>query len=85
MLARLAVDKSVADKGLGRQLLLAAARRCIRVTQDVGCVLVIIDAKNDRAAKWYTSFGAEPLEDKPLTLVAPLSIFAAALKSSGHL
>ena len=85
LLARLAVDKSLAGRGLGGQLLLAAALRCIRVTQDVGGVLMIIDAKNDRAAKWYASFGAEPLADQPRTLVAPLSTFAVALKGSGHL
>jgi len=85
LLARLAVDKSLAGRGLGGQLLLAAALRCIRVTQDVGGVLMIIDAKNDRAAKWYASFGAEPLADQPRTLVVPLSTFAVALKGSGHL
>ncbi|MBN9067854.1 MAG: pathogenicity island protein [Rhizobiales bacterium] len=47
-LARLAVDKSVAGRGLGGQLLLAAALRCIRVTENVGGVLMIIDAKNER-------------------------------------
>jgi GNAT superfamily N-acetyltransferase len=85
LMARLAVDKSLAGRGLGGQLLLAAALLCIRVTQDVGGVLMIIDAKNDRAAKWYASFGAEPLADQPRTLVVPLSTFAVALKGSGHL
>ena len=85
LLARLAVDKSVAGRGLGGQLLLAAALRCIRVTEDVGGLLMIIDAKTDRAAQWYASYGAEPLMDHPLTLVVPLATFAAALKASGHL
>ncbi|GLS31070.1 hypothetical protein SAMN04488498_13419 [Mesorhizobium albiziae] len=84
LLARLAVDKSVAGRGLGGQLLLAAALRCIRVTEDVGGLLMIIDAKTDRAAQWYASYGAEPLMDHPLTLVVPLATFAAALKASGH-
>ncbi len=85
LLARLAVDKTVAGKGLGGQLLLAAALRCLRVTQEVGGVLMIIEAKNDRVAQWYGSFGAEPLADHALTLVAPLATFAAALRGSGHL
>lgn len=85
LLARLAVDKSVTGRGLGGQLLLAAALRCIRVTEDVGGLLMIIDAKTDRAAQWYASYGAEPLMDHPLTLVVPLATFAAALKTSGHL
>lgn len=85
LLARLAVDKSVEGRGLGGQLLLAAALRCIRVTEDVGGLLMIIEAKTDRAAQWYASYGAEPLMDRPLTLVVPLATFAAALKASGHI
>lgn len=84
LLARLAVDKSVAGRGLGGQLLLAAALRCIRVTEEVGGVLMIIDAKNEQAANWYASYGAEPLSDRPMTLVVPLATFAETLKASGH-
>lgn len=85
LLARLAVDKSVAGRGLGGQLLLAAALRCVRVTDEVGGVLMIIDVKNDRAANWYAAYGAAPLKDRPLTLVVPLATFAETLTASGHL
>nr|WP_206079203.1 pathogenicity island protein [Mesorhizobium camelthorni] len=85
LLARLAVDRTVAGRGLGGQLLLAAALRCIRVSKEVGGVLMIIEAKNKRAGRWYASFGAEPLADRPLTLVVPLATFANALHASGHL
>nr|WP_210315059.1 GNAT family N-acetyltransferase [Aminobacter aganoensis] len=85
LLARLAVDRSVSGRGLGGQLLVAAALRCIRVTAEVGGVLMIIDAKSERAANWYGSYGAEPLKDRPLTLVVPLSVFAETLMASGHL
>ena len=85
LLARLAVDRSVAGRGLGGQLLLAAALRCIRVTEEVGGVLMIIEAKSERAAHWYAGYGAEPLADRPLTLATPLATFAVALKASGHL
>ncbi len=85
LLARLAVDKTVAGRGLGGQLLLAAALRCLRVTEEVGGVLMIIEAKSERVARWYAGFGAEPLADRPLTLVAPLKTFAAVLRESGHI
>jgi GNAT superfamily N-acetyltransferase len=85
LLARLAVDKSVSGQWLGGQLLLAAALRCIRVTEEVGGLLMVIDAKSKRTANWYASYGAEPLNDRPLTLAVPLSTFAATLKASGHL
>jgi hypothetical protein len=45
---------------------------------------IIIDAKNDRAARWYTNYGAIPLS-KPLTLVMSLATFAAELKAAGQL
>ncbi|MDB5534613.1 MAG: hypothetical protein JWO28_2928 [Hyphomicrobiales bacterium] len=84
-LARIATDVSVAGHGLGGQLLAAAALRCLRIASEAGGVLLIIDAKGERAAQWYASYGAEPLKDQPLTLVMPLATFAADLKDKGLL
>ncbi len=81
-LGRLAVDKTVQGRGLGGALLLRAADRCIRVAQDVGGVALLIDAKNDRAASWYQSYGALALEYAPLSLVLPLAVAADAIKRS---
>ena len=53
-LARIATDLRWQGQGLGGQLLAAAARRCLRAAAEVGGVVLIIDAKNDRAARWYT-------------------------------
>jgi GNAT superfamily N-acetyltransferase len=79
-LGRLAVDTSVQGRGLGGALLLRAADRCIRVAQDVGGVALLIDAKSDRAAEWYESYGALRLEDASLSLVLPLAVAADALR-----
>ena len=79
-LARLAVDRKVQGKGLGGQLLLAAGRRCLLASAEVGGVALLIDAKNDRVAKWYAGYGAMSLTDTPLTLLLPLSVIAASLK-----
>ncbi len=79
-LGRLAVDKTAQGRGLGGALLLRAADRCIRVAHDVGGVALLIDAKNDRAARWYESYGALRLADAPLSLVLPLAVAADALK-----
>ena len=84
-LARLATDVSVAGQGLGGQLLAAAALRCLRLAAEGGGILLVIDAKSERAARWYVSYGAEPLTDQPLTLVMPLATFAAELRSRGLL
>ena len=84
-LARIAVDLRWQGLGLGGQLLGAAARRCLRAAAEVGGVVLIIDAKNDRAARWYASYGAIPLTDRPLTLVMSLATFAVELKAAGQL
>lgn len=84
-LARIATDLQVSGQGLGGQLLVAAALRCLRAAQEVGGVLLIIDAKSERAARWYGSYGAEPIIGRPLTLVMPLSTFAPRLESKGLL
>jgi GNAT superfamily N-acetyltransferase len=82
-LARLAVDRRFQGQGLGGQLLLAAGRRCLRASAEVGGIALVIDAKNDRAAAWYASYGAMPLLDAPLTLLLPLTTIEAALKHAG--
>lgn len=84
-LARIATDRTVAGQGLGGQLLVAAALRCLRAASEVGGVLLVIDAKSERAANWYASFGAEPLSNRPFTLVMPLATFATDLKARGLL
>jgi GNAT superfamily N-acetyltransferase len=76
-LARLATDLSVAGQGLGTKLVASAARRCFQAADEVGGNVLIIDAKNERAANWYESFGAEPVEGHPLTLVIPLGSFVS--------
>ena len=83
-LARIATDRRWQGQGLGGQLLASAARRCLLAAAEVGGVVLIIDAKNDRAARWYTSYGAVPLSNQPMTLVMPLAIFTA-LKEAGKL
>lgn len=84
-LARIATDATVAGQGLGGQLLAAVALRCLRIAAEAGGVLLIIDAKDERAAQWYASYGAEPLQQRSLTLVMPLATFAADLKAKGLL
>ena len=84
-LARLATDLRWQGQGLGGQLIASAARLCIRVAAEVGGVVLIIDAKNDRAAQWYANYGAVRLSNRPLTLVMSLATLAAELKAAGQL
>jgi len=82
-LARLAVDRRWQGRGIGGQLLLAAGRRCLWAASQVGGVVLVIDAKNERVAEWYAGYGAVPLLDAPLTLLLPLATVEAALRKAG--
>lgn len=82
-LARLAVDRRAQGHSLGGQLLLAAGRRCLLASVEVGGVTLLIDAKNDKVARWYASYGAVPLLDAPLSLLLPLKTVEAALRACG--
>jgi GNAT superfamily N-acetyltransferase len=82
-LARLAVDRRVQRQGLGGQLLLAAGRRCLLASAEVGGVALLIDAKNERVAHWYAGYGAVPLLDAPLSPLLPLKTIEAALRAAG--
>lgn len=84
-LARLAIARSVQGNGLGGQLLGAAARRALLAAAAVGGVILVIDAKSDRAADWYAAYGGVRLADAPRTLVMPLATFAVDLKARGNL
>jgi GNAT superfamily N-acetyltransferase len=85
LLARLATHRGFHGQGLGGQLLLAAGKRCLRVAAEAGGVLVLIDAKSDRAAAWYESYGAIRLADAPLKLAFPLKTVQAILEEVGRL
>ena len=84
-LGRLAVDASAQGQGLGGQLLLAAGRRALLVAMQAGGVALLIDAKNERAASWYESYGAVPLLDAPLSLLLSFNTIHAALTAAGKL
>lgn len=84
-LARVATDIQFAGQGLGSQLVGAASLRCLRASDEVGGMLLVIDAKNERAAAWYTKLGAEQTQTNPLTLVIPLATIAAELRLKGLL
>jgi GNAT superfamily N-acetyltransferase len=82
-LGRLAIDRSVQGRGLGGDLLLAAGERALAVAAEVGGIALAIDAKDERAAKWYERFGALVLLDDPLKLVLPLDVIANAITAAG--
>ena len=84
-LGRLAVDKSAQGQGLGGQLLLATGCRCLYVAAEAGGVALLIDAKNERVAKWYACYGAVPLLDESLSLLLSFKTIHSALAAADKL
>src|SRR5580698_9969959 len=56
LLARLAVDRRFAGRGLGHVLISEALRISLRVADEVGCRCVVTDAYRDRVS-WYARYG----------------------------
>jgi len=71
-LARLAVDVRFQGRGLGQVLLIDAMSRVIRVAQLSGCIGLIVDAKDDKAAGFYEGFGFRRAPENGLLLFVPL-------------
>lgn len=53
LLARLAVDATERNRGLGRGLLVDAIRRAVRVSEEVGTRALLIHARDDEARAFY--------------------------------
>jgi predicted N-acetyltransferase YhbS len=61
LLARPAVDRRFAGRGLGHALISEALRISLRVADEVGCRCIITDAYRDRV-RWYARYGFVPIE-----------------------
>ena len=72
-LARLAVDQALQGRGLGEHLLLDALNRVLRASVDIGIVAVLLDAKHEKARRFYARYEFESLPDQPLRLWLPLA------------
>ena len=78
-LARLAVDREFQGHGLGENLLLDALHRVLRAAGDIGIVAVLLDAKHEKAKRFYARYEFESLPDQPLTLWLPMAAVAKLL------
>ena len=71
-IGRLAVHVAQQGRGLGRIALGKAMIRCLTVRESVGIHAVIVDAKDERAARFYEHFGFTRLTVETRTLSLPL-------------
>lgn len=75
-LARLAVDLRHQRQGIGELILVDALQRCLRLSEEIGMIGVVVDAKDERARGWYERYEFERLPDLPLTLWLPTAAIA---------
>jgi GNAT superfamily N-acetyltransferase len=75
-LGRLAVDRSFQGRGLGEDLLIDALRRVFAASGDIGIVAVVLDAKHEKAKRFYQRYEFESLPDQPLALWLPMAAVA---------
>lgn len=82
-LARLAVDTSSQGKGYGALLLADAIKRIVLTARESGGVIgFFVDAKDEKAQRFYLRFGFIPLNDDPLKLFLPLNTLTKGLKNA---
>jgi GNAT superfamily N-acetyltransferase len=79
LLAKLALDQGHQGSGLGSKLLVAALAVIIDAARRVGGRLVVVDAVNDQAKRFYEHHNFETLPDNDRRLVMKLSTAARAL------
>lgn len=74
LLARLAVDHREQGKGLGKALLKDAVLRTMQAAEIAGLKLLLVHAKDERAAKFYQNHGFEQVLGDPLKLFLPVPL-----------
>lgn len=73
LLGRLAIAVPYQGQHLGALLLAEALRRALRISEELGAMAILVDAKDERAAAWYACYGFRRFQDRPLTLFLPMA------------
>ncbi len=73
LLGRLARDRRWRGQGVGELLLADALQRSLGISEQLGALFVIVDAKDDAARAFYERFGFRPFPDRPRGLFLPLT------------
>ncbi len=72
LIGRLARDKKCRGNNIGQLLLVDALKRSLDISTQLGCVAVVVDAKNDKAVTFYKSYGFIPFIDNNRRLFLPM-------------
>ena len=72
LLSRLAIDVALRGQRLGEHLLVDALKRVGRASATIGVHTIVVDAINERAARYYAAYGFVRLTEPVLTLFLPI-------------
>lgn len=85
LLARLAVDRRFAGKGLGHALISEVFRISLAAAAEIGCRCIVTDAYRGRIG-WYARYGFVPIEgsaeDGPQRMFLDIRTIRAAIRAS---
>ncbi|KXF77835.1 GCN5 family acetyltransferase [Paramesorhizobium deserti] len=82
LIRRLARDARVRGEGIGELLLTDALQRILGASKTLASFVIIVDAKDDKAAAFYAGFGFQPFPTRPKRMFILRSVVAAALERS---
>jgi GNAT superfamily N-acetyltransferase len=79
LIGRFAVNEAAQGRGLGGTLLVDALRRVIGLSEQIGCLGVIVDAKDAHAERFYMKYGFTTLEstEGPRRMMLPMATIHA--------
>ena len=80
ILARLAVDRSLHGRGIGRALFRDAGHRVVHAADAIGIRGVVVHAISEEAKRFYLALGFDPSPREPMILMVTLPDLRAALK-----
>ncbi len=72
LLGRLAVHQKEQGKGIGKLLLADAIKRVIKASEFLAIYALVVEAKDERAKKFYINYGFNELIDYPNRLFLPV-------------
>ena len=82
LIGRLAVDQRLRGQGRGAFLLMDALHRSWQGATEIAAMAVVVDAKDDAAAAFYSHFDFTPLQGDPRRLYLSMKKIAALFRSS---
>ena len=76
LLGRLAIDERCRGQGLGEHLLLDALFRSWSLSEQIGSVAVVVEAKDDQARSFYARYGFISFPERKGRLFIPMKTIA---------